>query len=121
MYTVKKKQAELMKLPKRDVWCFIGTEKMDTPVKSNNITMGMTEVPAHVDMIPHMHETEEEIVFIIEGTGEVTVGGVTESLEPFTAVKFPVGVEHQVRNTGDTAMKFVFMFNPVFSFGRADS
>ncbi|MDR0294156.1 MAG: cupin domain-containing protein [Oscillospiraceae bacterium] len=118
MNTVRKNQAELMKLPQRDVWCFIGTEKMDTPVKSDHITMGMTEVPARVDMIPHTHETEEEIVFIIEGTGEVTVGGVTEPLEPFTAVKFPVGVEHQVRNTGGGVMKFVFMFNPAFSFGR---
>ena len=118
MHTVKINQAELMQLPNRDVRCFIGTEKMDTPVKSDHITMGMTVVPANIDMIPHTHEAEEEIIFIIEGTGTVTVGGVTETLEPFTAVKFPIGVEHQVCNTGDTPMKFVFMFNPVFSFGR---
>jgi len=118
MYTVKRDQAELMQLPKRDVRCFIGPDKMNTPVKSKHMTMGMTEVPAHVDMLPHLHDEEEEIIFIIEGTGEVTVGGVTETLEPFTAVKFPVTVEHQVRNTGDTVMKFVFMFNPPSTFGR---
>ena len=118
MHTVKINEAELMRLPKRDVRCFIGGEKMNTPVKSDYMTMGMTEVPAETDMIPHTHEIEEEIIFIIEGIGEVTVGGVTETLEPYTAVKFPIGVEHQVRNTGNSAMKFVFMFSPVFNFGR---
>ena len=118
MYTVKMNEAELMRLPMRDVRCFIGGEKMDTPVKSDQITMGMTEVPGGTDMIPHTHAIEEEIIFVLEGTGEVIIGGVTEALEPFTAAKFPVGVEHQVRNTGDSMMRFVFMFNPVFSFGR---
>ena len=118
MYTVKMDQAELMRLSKRDVRCFIGGDKMNTPVKSEHITMGMTEVPANTDMLPHTHETEEEIIFVVEGAGEVVIGGVTEQIEPFTAVKFPVGLEHQTRNTGSAPLKFVFIFNPVFSFGR---
>ena len=118
MYTVKMSEAELMQLPKRDVRCFIGGEKMETPVKSGNLTIGMTEVPAHTDMIPHAHETEEEIIFVIAGTGEVIIGGVAEPIGPFTAVKFPVCLEHQVRNTGDETLRFVFVFDCVFSFGR---
>ena len=118
MYTVKFDQAELLQLPKRHVRCYIGAEKMDTPVKSDRITMGMTEVPADTEMLPHTHDVEEEIIYVIEGTGEVTIGGVTETLEPLTAVIFPVGLEHQVKNTGDVPMKFVFMFSPVFNFGR---
>jgi len=118
MYTVSMDRAELMKLPQRDVRCFIGTEKMDTPVHSDRITMGLTEVPAQTDMIPHSHSVEEELIFIIEGTGAATIGGVTEELAPFTAAKFPCGIEHQVRNTGETPMRFVFMFGPAFSFGR---
>ena len=118
MHTVKIDQAELMKLPMRDVRCYIGSDKMDTPVKSERITMGMTEVPANTDMVPHLHEIEEEIIFVIEGTGEVTISGITETLEPYTAVIFPVGELHQVKNTGDSIMRFVFMFQPVFDFGR---
>jgi len=118
MNTVKFEQAELLELPKRDVRCYIGSEKMDTPVKSDRITMGMTEVPPNTDMLPHMHEIEEEIIYVFEGTGTVTIGGVTETIEPLTAAIFPVGLEHQVRNTGDVPLKFVFMFNPAFNFGR---
>ncbi len=116
--TVKINEAELMNLPMRDVRVYIGTDKFTSPVKSENITMGMTVVPAKTDMIPHTHEIEEEIIFVIEGTGEVIIGGVKEKLEPFVAAKFPIGVEHQVLNNSDGDLKFVFMFNPVCSFGR---
>jgi quercetin dioxygenase-like cupin family protein len=118
MYTVKLNEAELLNLPKRDVRVFIGTEKIATEVKSDHFTMGLTVVEANTEMIPHTHATEEEIVFVIEGQGEVVIGGVAEKLEPFTAAKFPIGVEHQVKNTSGEPLKFVFMFNPVFSFGR---
>jgi quercetin dioxygenase-like cupin family protein len=118
MYTVKLNEAELMKLPKRDVRVFIGTEKIATGVKSDHFTMGLTVVEANTEMIPHTHAAEEEIIFVIEGRGEVVIGGVGETLEPFTAAKFPIGVEHQVKNNSSEPLKFVFMFNPVFSFGR---
>lgn len=118
MYTTRYDTAELMQLPGRDVRVFIGTEKAMCPVKSDHMTMGLTTVPANSDMIPHTHENEEEIIFVIEGEGEVAIGGVTEPLKPYTSAKFPIGVEHQVRNTGDIPMRFVFMFNPTFSFGR---
>jgi quercetin dioxygenase-like cupin family protein len=116
--TVKFNEAEHMNLPKRDVRVFIGTKKFATDVKSDHFTMGLTVVEANTEMIPHTHETEEEIIFVIEGQGEVVIGGVNEKLEPFTAAKFPIGVEHQVKNTSNEPMKFVFMFNPVFNFGR---
>ena len=118
MNTVKFTEAELLVLPKRDVRVFIGTNKINTNVKSERITTGLTQVPSKTDMIPHTHDNEEEIIFVIKGTGEVIIGGITEKLEPYTAAKFPIGVEHQVKNIGDSTLEFVFMFNPVFSFGR---
>lgn len=118
VYTAQYETAELLELPGRDVRIYIGTDKSTCPVKSDHMTMGLTTVPAHSDMMPHTHFSEEEIIFILEGEGEVIVGGVCEPLKPLVAVKFPLGVEHQVRNTGSTEMRFVFMFNPVFTFGK---
>ncbi|MFA7672138.1 MAG: cupin domain-containing protein, partial [Sphaerochaetaceae bacterium] len=57
------------------------------------------------------------IIFITKGTGVAIVGGSIEPLSPDTAVVFPVGVEHVVKNTGNETLEFVFMFNPVFDFG----
>lgn len=113
MYSVNRNQATVLELPKRVVNVFVGAQAY----KSNCITMGKTVVEPHTNMDPHAHEKEEEIIFVIKGTGEAVVGKEIEKLEPDTAVVFPVGVEHIVYNTGDTPLEFVFMFSPTFNFG----
>lgn len=113
MYSITKEKATVLDLPKRTVNVFVGAEAY----KSDKITMGKTIVEPHTDMDPHTHELEEEIVFVIKGSGEAIVGGVLEQMVPDTAVVFPVGVEHVVRNTGDAPLEFVFMFSPTFNFG----
>ena len=113
MYSITEDKSTVLNLPKRTVKVFVGAEAY----KSDKITMGKTFVEPHTDMDPHTHETQEEIVFVIKGTGEAIVGGSREPMIPNTAVVFPAGVEHVVCNTGDTPMEFVFMFNPTFDFG----
>lgn len=113
MYAVNKAHATVLDLPKRVVNVFIGGEAY----KSDQMTMGKTVVEPHTNMDPHVHENEEEIIFVIKGSGEAIVGGVIEKMEPDTAVVFPKGVEHVVHNTGDTQLEFVFMFHPTFNFG----
>lgn len=113
MYSINKDEATVLNLPKRVVNVFVGAKAY----KSNHITMGKTIVEPHTFMDPHTHEKEEEIIFVTKGSGEAVVGGITEVLSPDTAVVFPVGVEHVVRNTGDDTLEFVFMFNPTFNFG----
>lgn len=118
MYTTSYQTADLMRLPGRDVRVYVGTDKSSAPVQSELLTVGLTTVPAHSDMTPHTHEKLEEIIFVIEGEGEVVIGGVRETLKPLVSAKFPIGVEHQVCNTGDGELRFVFMFNPVQTFGK---
>jgi quercetin dioxygenase-like cupin family protein len=113
MYAVNLSESKLLNLPGRDVHVFVGTEK----IYSQRMTFGMTEVPALSSMTPHTHEDKEEIIFVLEGYGEVEVGGCLEKLEPYTAVLFPIGMSHMVRNLGPSPMKFVFAFNPVNDFG----
>lgn len=113
MYSITEDKSTVLELPKRTVKVFVGAEAY----KSEKITTGKTIVEPHTFMDPHTHETEEEIIFVIKGTGEAIVGGSVEPLAPNTAVVFPAGVEHVVRNTGDSPMEFVFMFSPTFNFG----
>jgi len=118
MYSVRKAEAKLLDLPGRDVRVFIGTGPAFTNVSSDHLTVGLTEVGPEVSMTPHVHDDKEEIIFIVEGEGEAVVGDSVEKLEPFTAVKFPIGVTHVVKNTSKKTMRFVFCFNPPNSFGR---
>jgi mannose-6-phosphate isomerase-like protein (cupin superfamily) len=69
-------------------------------------------------MQPHTHDDKEEIIFVTDGYGEAVVGGSVEPLEANTAVVFPIGVEHVVKNRGKNPLRFVFMFNPPNDFGN---
>lgn len=114
MYSVNINQATKLILPKRNVFVFVGAEAY----KSQKLTMGKTVVDPGVCMDPHIHELNEEIIFVTSGQGMAKVGGIDEELLPNTAVVFPAGVEHSVSNTGDAPLEFVFMFNPTYNFNN---
>jgi len=112
MYSVNTTQGKKIKLPGRDVILLIGSEK----VKSDSMTLGVTEIPPMGSNGMHTHEDKEEIIYVLEGKGEAIVGESTEELLPNTAVLFPMGVPHVTNNLSDSPMKYVFIFNPVLDF-----
>jgi quercetin dioxygenase-like cupin family protein len=114
MYSIHKTDAKTLDLPGRYVHVFVGMDKLE----SERMTVGLTEVHPETDMQPHTHDDKEEIIFVIDGHGEAVVGGSAEPLEANTAVIFPIGVEHVVKNKGKNPLRFVFMFNPPNDFGN---
>lgn len=114
MYSLHKSHAETLDLPGRLVHVFVGLGKLD----SDRMTVGLTEVHPETEMQPHTHEDKEEIIFVTDGYGEAVVGDSVERLEPNTAVVFPVGVEHVVKNFGKNPLRFVFIFNPPNDFAN---
>jgi quercetin dioxygenase-like cupin family protein len=54
----------------------------------------------------HRHPYEHE-VYVLEGAGVVLEAGVEHPLRPGTVVYVPPDQEHQFRNTGSTALKFL--------------
>ena len=50
----------------------------------------------------HVHFSQEEIFFIVEGTYELTVNGETSTVGPGTIVFIPRHVVHRFKNVGDT-------------------
>ncbi len=115
MYAKHKSDARTLDLPGRLVHVFVGLDKLP----SDRMTVGLTEVHPETEMTPHTHDDKEEIIFVIDGYGEAIVGGVPEVLEANTAVIFPIGVEHVVKNKGKNPLRFVFMFNPTHDFEGA--
>ena len=115
MYSLHLSEAKVLDLPGRKVNVLVGGDRL----KSERMTVGLTEVPPETDMAPHVHHDKEEIIFVMEGYGEAIVDGSVEKLEPNTAVLFPTGLTHVVKNKGRNPMKFVFMFNPVNDFSSA--
>jgi quercetin dioxygenase-like cupin family protein len=50
----------------------------------------------------HVHFSQEEVFFILEGTYELTVGGQTATAGPGTIMFIPRNVVHRFKNVGDT-------------------
>ncbi len=49
---------------------------------------------------PHVHEGEDKVFYVLEGTAEVTIGGETIALGPGGLALAPAGVEHGLTNPG---------------------
>ena len=63
----------------------------------------------------HTHGKEvESMYFILEGRGEVTSGREKKVVGPKTAIYFPKGAKHGIRNTGRTKLRYVACHVPPF-------
>ena len=75
---------------------------------------GARQVTTHVSVIdpgkaahePHAH-AGEEVIFLLEGEGEFTIGDTRHSVGPMTALFCPEHVLHGLRNSGSTPAKYV--------------
>ena len=114
MYSLNVSQVKALNLPGRKVKVLVGNEK----ISSKYMSVGITELPPHKEMIPHTHKEEEEIIVVIQGNGKVKVGDSVEKLEPNTAVVFPKGKSHMIINESNEVMKFIFCFSPCHDFGK---
>jgi len=55
----------------------------------------------------HVHFSQEEMFFIVEGTYELTVGDQTSTAGPGTIVFIPRNVVHRFKNVGDTTARML--------------
>jgi len=59
---------------------------------------------------PHNHQINEEMFFVLEGTGEVRIGEITYPIRPGDIVACLAGgkeMAHVVTNTGDVELKYL--------------
>jgi quercetin dioxygenase-like cupin family protein len=60
----------------------------------------------------HVHAGAEEVLYVLEGRGEVRVEAVTHDVSPGRAVFVPEGSEHSYVNTGDVPLVLVGAMAP---------
>jgi uncharacterized cupin superfamily protein len=64
--------------------------------------------PGKESWIPHAHSVEEEMAFVLEGTGELVLDGERHAIGPGDYVGFPVdGVVHSIVNTGTGPLTYL--------------
>ncbi|MGE5607234.1 MAG: cupin domain-containing protein [Bacteroidota bacterium] len=60
----------------------------------------------------HVHEKEQEAMYFYSGTGVCSVGDEEYEIVPESFLIAPIGVKHQIRNTGNEPLKFVWIYCP---------
>lgn len=95
------------KEPPRTSWVLVSEKTMG----SKNISMGVNESCAGALVKRHNH-TEEEVMFFISGHGKFVTDDQEIHLEPGVCLYAPPGVSHEIINTGDEVLRFVWAFSP---------
>jgi mannose-6-phosphate isomerase-like protein (cupin superfamily) len=72
-----------------------------------NQTLAEARLHVGAATTPHYHPKTEEIYYILEGRGRMTVGQETAEVGPGDAVAIPPGARHQMVNIGDVTMRFL--------------
>src|SRR5262249_46855793 len=71
--------------------------------------------------VMHQHPKEEEVIYVLEGTANMNIGGEEVVVPAGSIVKFPNAVLHDVRNLGTTRCVIMFIkVNPKVLKGTSD-
>lgn len=76
------------------------------------LTELVTKVKPRVTLKPsHSHKDIEEIIYVLEGKGEVWIEGHTCKIKKGDSVLFPANSRHTVRNTGTVMLVLLCLFS----------
>lgn len=81
-------------------------------VGSQNLSMGVNETYPGGTVPEHVHTAEEEVNLFLAGRGKFLVEGREIPIEPGVCIYIPPGIPHQIANTGDEVVRFVWIFAP---------
>lgn len=83
-----------------------------SPIQATNFSMGFVTLEPKGGQVPWHNQEQEEIYFVVEGTGEMCLGEERQTLATGQAVYIPSGVFHQLTNVGDTPLKMIYCYGP---------
>ncbi len=79
---------------------------------SPNLAVGMVTIPPGESGNSHFHAVEQETWYVISGSGKLKIGDEEVDLKPEMIVVAPIGMQHQIINSGSEPLKALFMFSP---------
>lgn len=92
----------------KDYRDFVGSrpEKFfkSTLFESGKILLGLNCLDPGQEQAVHSHEGQDKFYFVLEGSGEFTVGDTVQAASEGMTVWAPEGVDHGVRNVMDTRL-----------------
>lgn len=75
-----------------------------------NITFGYVEIEAGCKNPRHYHPNSDEVLYLLQGELDHSVGDEVYRLVPGMAIFIPINVEHDARNTSDQTARMVVAY-----------
>ena len=73
-------------------------------------------LPAGKSVQSHYHTATEEVYYILQGEGRMTVGSEVRMVAAGDAVFIPRGSIHTLENTGETPMTILLVCGPAYAY-----
>lgn len=105
---VRRNEAVRYELPGRSWFLGIGPQNS----AAANLTVGVASFPAGSAPAGHVHPTQEEVIYVTAGRGQLVTEQATVDLEPGTTVYIPPGVHHSTVSGGPGPLELVCAFSP---------
>lgn len=83
-----------------------------SPIQATAFSVGNVTLEPNGGQVPWHNQEQEEVYFVVEGTGEMCLGEERQTLTTGQAVYIPSGVFHQLTNVGDTPLRMIYIYGP---------
>jgi mannose-6-phosphate isomerase-like protein (cupin superfamily) len=89
-------------------------DRTTSPIKQCSLAEEL--LPPGKSVSPHHHEVLEEVYYILEGSGQMTVGEETREVSAGDAIYIPKHHRHTLTNSGAGVMRILLVCGPAFYF-----
>ena len=83
-----------------------------SPIQAKNFCMGHVTLEPRGGQVPWHAQEQEEVYFIVKGTGEACLGEERATLAAGQAAYIPPRVFHQLTNIGDEPLVMIYVYAP---------
>ena len=98
----------IYRLPGRDWHLLLGPQT----ASADRMTMSLAVFPPGSAPPLHVHELEEEVVYVLAGTGRLMTPTEPVQLAPGVCFRVPPGLYHGAVNDGDEPLELLCIFSP---------
>ncbi|MBV9849272.1 MAG: cupin domain-containing protein [Armatimonadetes bacterium] len=83
-----------------------------SPIQAHSFSLGFVTLDPDGGQVPWHNQEQEEVYFVLEGTGEMCLGDERQIVTAGQAVYIPPGVFHQMTNLGQTPLRMLYCYGP---------
>ena len=83
-----------------------------SPIQASNFAMGYVTLNADGGQVPWHNHENEEVYFVLEGTGEICLGEERRTIRSMQAAYIPSNVFHQITNIGSKPLMMIYCYGP---------